>query len=316
MRRRLLAVTVCVLAALTSVAEPASASYVGRNGRIAFVRANQIYTITPGGAGQVQLTSNGKNYRPKWSPDGKRIAYIHEASATSKDIWFMNADGTGKSQVTHLGGVSGATWSPDGRQVAFGGAPCSTGPSYPGCAYLETVGTTAPYGTPSVVQGTFDPGTALSDVSSVIGPPAWSPNGRVITYASYSYPDSPDQYLLNYTVGTGVISLQDEIGGSCCGEGRILLPQYSPGGATLITTFTPWNQAATKHYPSRTRTEYGSAVGTKLGDTDATFSPDGNEVAVVNAASGTAYIFIQSSTGTTTRNRLTAGYNPDWQSLH
>jgi len=55
-------------------AAPAEATFTGTDGRIAFVRSNQIYTIAPSGGTATKLTSTGKNYRPEWSPDGTRIA--------------------------------------------------------------------------------------------------------------------------------------------------------------------------------------------------------------------------------------------------
>src|SRR4051812_3637680 len=91
----------------------AAASYPGTNGRIVFVRQNQIYWISPTGGSVHQLTTQGKNYRPKWSPDGTKIAYVHETGAGSRDIWEMNANGSGKIQVTHIGQVTGASWKPD-----------------------------------------------------------------------------------------------------------------------------------------------------------------------------------------------------------
>lgn len=68
-----------------------------------------------------QLTTEGQNYRPKWSPDGKRIAYIHETAAGAKDVWVMNADGSNQQQVTTVGNVTAEpSWSPDGQWIAFG----------------------------------------------------------------------------------------------------------------------------------------------------------------------------------------------------
>ena len=52
-------------------AGPARASYLGSDGRIAFVRGGNIYTIEPGGTGQRKLTSDGADSGPRWSPDGK-----------------------------------------------------------------------------------------------------------------------------------------------------------------------------------------------------------------------------------------------------
>jgi Tol biopolymer transport system component len=110
---------------------PAGATYIGREGKLAFVRANQIYTranqiytVAKTGSAVTQLTSSGKNYRPHWSPNGKRIAYIHEAAAGARDVWVMSATGTGKTAVTTSGDViAAAIWSPDGKVLAFAAGP-------------------------------------------------------------------------------------------------------------------------------------------------------------------------------------------------
>src|SRR5690348_6299622 len=107
---RILATLVATLLAAALVAAPASAAK--DTGKLAFVRANQIYTATTTGGSVKQLTTSGKNYRPHWSPDGTRIAYVHEAPAGHRDIWVMKGDGTGKKQVTHLGDTTEPSWSP------------------------------------------------------------------------------------------------------------------------------------------------------------------------------------------------------------
>ena len=146
--RRLGPVVALVLSmglALTTVS-PADAT-AKDTGRLAFVRANQVFTATTTGAGVKKLTTSGKNYQPHWSPDGKRIAYVHEAPAGHRDIWVMQANGTGKKQVTHLGDTTEPTWSPDGKWLAFGadGAPpYDTGRDYT----LRKIRSTAPFGSP------------------------------------------------------------------------------------------------------------------------------------------------------------------------
>ncbi len=53
---------------------------------------------------------------PDWSPDGKQIAF----SRSDGQITVMNADGTNIRQVTHSATFkSGPSWSPDGRQMVF-----------------------------------------------------------------------------------------------------------------------------------------------------------------------------------------------------
>ena len=135
----------------TADAATASAKAPVADGRIAFVRHNQIFTMGPGGRAVVKLTSAGKNYRPQWSPDGRRISYIHEAGG-AKDVWVMNAGGGGKRAVTKTGDITsaGAPWSPNGLLLAFSSPVDDNG--FPTNA-LQSISSTTPAATPTVLSG-------------------------------------------------------------------------------------------------------------------------------------------------------------------
>ena len=74
-----------LLVALASVPSPAEAAYPGSNGKVAFVRANQIWTVNADGTGEVQLTSAvAPSADPQWSPNGTRILYTRGSVASLK----------------------------------------------------------------------------------------------------------------------------------------------------------------------------------------------------------------------------------------
>jgi len=56
---------------------------------------------------------------PRWSPDGKRVAYV--SFETSRPAIYIQEIATGKrQQVTNFKGLNGApAWSPDGKSLAF-----------------------------------------------------------------------------------------------------------------------------------------------------------------------------------------------------
>lgn len=77
---------------------------------------NQIYVVSTEGGTPRQLTNGqSSSSAPRWSPDGKKIAFV-----TGSQIWTMDSDGDNKNQITRIStGASGPLWSPDGKWIAF-----------------------------------------------------------------------------------------------------------------------------------------------------------------------------------------------------
>jgi dipeptidyl aminopeptidase/acylaminoacyl peptidase len=85
---------------------------------------NQIYVMPLAGGSAKQLTSGATSASsPRWSPDGKQIAFV-----TGGQIWVMDSDGDDKKQITKIStGAAASVWSPDGNWIAF------TSEVYPDC---------------------------------------------------------------------------------------------------------------------------------------------------------------------------------------
>ena len=58
---------------------------------------------------------------PRWSPDGRQIAFISDRREETAQIFLIASDGGEAQALTTLepGGVQGLRWSPDGSQIAF-----------------------------------------------------------------------------------------------------------------------------------------------------------------------------------------------------
>src|SRR5262245_24596134 len=68
-----------------------------------------------------QLTfGNWRNWKGRWSPDGKRIVYVSTKLGPS-DLWLMDADGDNATRLTKDGRwYDRPAWSPDGSRIACG----------------------------------------------------------------------------------------------------------------------------------------------------------------------------------------------------
>jgi len=79
---------------------------------------NHIYTIAadqPNSIPKQFTTGSPSASAPRWSPDGKLIAFIKGGQ-----IWLMDADGRRERQLSKISsGAGNPVWSPDGKWIAF-----------------------------------------------------------------------------------------------------------------------------------------------------------------------------------------------------
>jgi imidazolonepropionase-like amidohydrolase/Tol biopolymer transport system component len=93
---------------------------VSRDGRlIAFDLLGDIYTMPIAGGTPTRI-AEGLSYdqQPRFSPDGKRIAFTSDRGG-GDNIWLMNLDGSDKRQLTKedFRLLNQPSWSPDGRFI-------------------------------------------------------------------------------------------------------------------------------------------------------------------------------------------------------
>ena len=61
-------------------------------------------------------------FHPRWSPDGKRLAFLSDRQKPLSQIYILPSDGGEARALTHLeteGSIGSFRWSPDGSKIAF-----------------------------------------------------------------------------------------------------------------------------------------------------------------------------------------------------
>lgn len=80
-----------------------------------------IWVVDAGGGEPRQFTAGAKrDSAPRWSPDGRRLAFLSERGEEKPQLYVIPSDGGEGRRLTELPfGAGGAAWSPDGTRIAF-----------------------------------------------------------------------------------------------------------------------------------------------------------------------------------------------------
>jgi dipeptidyl aminopeptidase/acylaminoacyl peptidase len=81
--------------------------------------AMNIWLVPSAGGDATALTRSGRDNSPRWSPDGKQIAFLSSRDGESQ-IYLISVEGGEATKASSIStGVDGFYWAPDGKSFAF-----------------------------------------------------------------------------------------------------------------------------------------------------------------------------------------------------
>ena len=81
----------------------------------------QVWMSPTAGGEAIPMTAKGSSAsRPRWSPDGKFLAFLAARNDDKTQVWTLNRQGGDSQQLTEIRqGVQAYEWSPDGQRLVL-----------------------------------------------------------------------------------------------------------------------------------------------------------------------------------------------------
>ncbi len=258
--------------------------------RIAYVSAvsrtaKEIFVMDYDGANPSSLTGNQSiNLSPRWSPDGRLIAYTSYRNG-NPDLFVLNFDSGRRDVLSAQPGLNATpAWSPDGQWLAFamsagGGTNLFLAPKSGGKPKAITTG----------------PAISVS--------PSFSPNGRQIVFNS-DRGGTPQIYVIDAD-GANLrrLTFQGTYNAS---------PRWSPRGEKIVFMCQVAGFQICLINPDGSGLQQLTSAGR---NEEPTWSPDGRHIAFTSTRTGQREVFVMHADGSDQRRLTNNGrenYLPDW----
>jgi Tol biopolymer transport system component len=220
-KMKFLRVTVAVTLLVVSFVTLAHATFLGKNGRIAFIQGPDVYSMKSNGIDVKQLTNLGPDnfaLYPAWSPDGQQIVFVeYLAPDFVGQLWLMDRNGGNQHRLLNDSGFADEhpSFSPDGNYVVFSRARAPVCFDVP--CQIYRVG----------VDGSGLKRLTEFNLQTIDRNPAYSPDGKMIAFTSLHRRGILGAVYLMNADGTNIHRLTPP-------EPGIRGPDWSPDGNKIV----------------------------------------------------------------------------------
>jgi TolB protein len=249
--------------------------------------AKEIYVMDLDGGNVMLMTRNDSlNLTPRWSPDGRFLAYVSYRD-NNPDLYLLDVTVGRRTKISSLPGLNiSPAWAPDGKSMALA---------------LSKNGTTDIYLMHIDGKGL----RRLTSTNAITVSPSWSPNGRQLAFVS-DQGGSPQIYLMdaegtnirrltfkgNYNTSPAWSPRGDKIAFVSRQNGRFEICVMNPDGSGL------------------------RVLTGRAGDNESpAWSPDGRYIVYSSTRQGKSGIYFMREDGSGQRRLTPEGsdyFTPDW----
>jgi dipeptidyl aminopeptidase/acylaminoacyl peptidase len=192
---------------------------------------SDVWMVSADGGKPIRMTTSPKSdTQPRWSPDGKQIAFI-SSRAEKPQLFLISPFGGEPEKLTESKtGVQTFQWSPDGSRLAFVAERTPTEEEEKKIKDkddAQVVDRDFKYSVVWVIDLSSKKATELVKTDYVVTDPQWSPDGKSIAYTVTPTPRADDGNLTDIWVVDVDTHKQRKL---IDNEGSDYAPRWSPDG--------------------------------------------------------------------------------------